>query len=50
MLINLYRNTVAAIMQWIETMQFNPAPVPVKIRIKTSDLARATAARQRRGQ
>jgi len=48
MLFKLYQNTITAIRQWLEILQFAPRPEPVRIRVDQSEQAQRLAARQRR--
>ncbi len=46
MLLKFYQNTVAAISQWLETMQFGARSEPVRIRIDQSESAQRMRARR----
>ena len=49
MLFKFYQNTVAAISQWLETVQFGARPEPVRIRIEQATPEQQIAAiRQQR--
>jgi hypothetical protein len=50
MLLHFYRNTLAAIKQWFETiyLAISPAPVPVRVRIDKPEMVQRHSTRQQR--